>query len=66
MAKYLLASCGGGANPVTGYSIVETDSIASALGLTTSCPILDDAGTVELCETFNVGRFLRRVSILVR
>ncbi len=46
-------SDGGGANPVTGYSIVEADSMASALDLARSCPILDDGGTVELCETFD-------------
>ena len=37
----------GGANPVSGYSIVGVESIEAALALIKSCPHLD-SGTIEL------------------
>jgi hypothetical protein len=39
----------GGANPVSGYSIVNADSFEAAVEMAKGCPILDD-GTVEVAE----------------
>ena len=40
----------GGANPLTGYSLVEAGSIDEAGAIAKGCPILDDGGTVEVAE----------------
>ena len=45
---------GGGANPVTGYSIVSAESLDAAVALVAGCPILASGGSVEVCETFAV------------
>ncbi|MFN0093422.1 MAG: hypothetical protein ACKVVT_01420 [Dehalococcoidia bacterium] len=45
----------GGANPATGYSVLEAASMDAALVMAKGCPILAAGGTVELCETFNAG-----------
>jgi hypothetical protein len=45
----------GGANPATGYSVLSADSMQAALEMTVDCPHLAEGGTVQLCETFNVG-----------
>lgn len=45
---------GGGANPVTGYSVVRADSLDAAVALVAGCPILAAGGSVEICETFDV------------
>jgi hypothetical protein len=45
---------GGGANPVTGYSIIKADSLDAAVALAKGCPILAGGGSIEVCETFNV------------
>ena len=37
----------GGADPVSGYSIVEAESIEAALALIKACPHVD-SGTIEL------------------
>lgn len=44
-------SDGGGANPVTGYSIIEAGSLDAALALVKNCPIFDAGGSVEVAET---------------
>lgn len=44
---------GGGANPVTGYSILQADSLEAAVKLAQGCPVLAAGGSVEVCETFN-------------
>jgi len=44
----------GGANPVSGYSIIEADSLDAAVKKARGCPILDGKGSIEVCETFNV------------
>lgn len=46
-------SDGGGANPATGYSVIQADSMAAATELAKGCPILASGGSIELCETFN-------------
>lgn len=45
----------GGPNPVTGYSIVSADSMQAALEMALGCPHMRSSGTIEICETFDVG-----------
>ena len=46
---------GGGANPVTGYSIVQAVDLAAACNIARGCPIVTlSGGTVEVGETFEV------------
>lgn len=47
-------SDGGGANPVSGYSIIKADSMDAAVELAKSCPLLRSGGSIEVCETFAV------------
>lgn len=44
---------GGGANPTTGYSLVEAGSLEAAAGMAKGCPILNSGGSVEVAETFD-------------
>jgi hypothetical protein len=48
------STSGGGANPVTGYSIIVADSLEAAVALTAGCPILSSGGSIEVGETFDV------------
>ncbi len=41
---------GGGANPITGYSLIEAADLDAALAHAKGCPILDSGGTVEVAE----------------
>ncbi|MBO6603329.1 YciI family protein [Rhodophyticola porphyridii] len=43
-------SDGGGANPISGYSMVEAADHDEAAKMAAGCPILDDGGTVEVAE----------------
>jgi len=44
-------SSGGGANPVSGYTILKADSLDEAVNLTKGCPILGEGGgSIEVCE----------------
>lgn len=43
-------SAGGGANPTTGYSILEAASADAAATLAKGCPHLVSGGTVEVAE----------------
>jgi hypothetical protein len=47
-------SHGGGANPVSGYSIITADSLDAAVAAAKGCPLLQAGGSVEVAETFNV------------
>lgn len=40
----------GGANPASGYSLIETASLADALALAKGCPLLAGGGSVEVAE----------------
>ena len=42
----------GGANPATGYSIIQADSLPAATDLAKDCPVLTSGGSVEVAETF--------------
>ncbi|QLC26210.1 hypothetical protein HFP57_15035 [Parasphingopyxis algicola] len=43
----------GGANPLSGYSIVQADSIDAAVEMAKGCPIMDH-GTVEVAEAMEM------------
>jgi hypothetical protein len=43
---------GGGANPVSGYSVIKADSLDAAVAQAQGCPLLQTGGTIEVCETF--------------
>jgi hypothetical protein len=47
-------SAGGGANPSTGYSLIEADGIDAAVALAKGCPVLSGGASIEVAETFNV------------
>ena len=40
----------GGANPASGYSLVEVANLDEALAHAKGCPILDGGGSIEVCE----------------
>lgn len=44
----------GGANPASGYSLVEASSLDDALAKAKGCPILQANGSVEVAETFDM------------
>ena len=48
-------SDGGGANPLTGYTLVEASDIDAAVTMAKGCPILTDGGSVEVAETFDMA-----------
>lgn len=43
-------SDGGGANPSTGYSILEAKSLDEAVTMSKGCPIFKSGGSVEVAE----------------
>jgi|SRR3954463_13667074 hypothetical protein len=43
-------SDGGGANPSTGYSIIEAKSLDDAVSLSKGCPVLKSGGSIEVAE----------------
>ena len=47
-------SAGGGANPASGYSLIEADSLDAAVALAASCPILDAGGSIQVAETVDM------------
>ncbi|MEM8750739.1 MAG: YciI family protein [Pseudomonadota bacterium] len=40
----------GGSNPLSGFTIVEADSIDAAIAMANDCPILETGGTIEVAE----------------
>ena len=44
----------GGANPCSGYGIVEADSFDQAVDWAKACPIVADGGSVEVAQTFEI------------
>jgi len=44
----------GGANPASGYSLINANSAEEAAGYAKSCPILDAGGSVEICEAMEM------------
>ncbi|MGO8687324.1 MAG: YciI family protein [Candidatus Dormibacteria bacterium] len=47
-------SHGGGANPVSGYSLLEAESLDAAVALAKGCPVLQGGASIEVAETFDV------------
>jgi hypothetical protein len=47
-------SDGGGANPISGYTLVNADSISAAADLAKGCPILTNGGSVEVAEAIDM------------
>lgn len=47
-------SDGGGANPLTGYSVIEAANLDAAVKIASTCPQLAAGGTVQVAETFAV------------
>ncbi len=48
------ASDGGGVNPLTGYSIINADSIDAAVDVAKGCPVLAGGGNVEVAEAIEI------------
>ena len=44
---------GGGANPLSGYSVIEADNLDMAVMMAQGCPHLASGGSVQVAETFN-------------
>ncbi len=44
----------GGANPISGYSLVNAADIDAAVAIAKACPILDGGGTVEVAEAIEM------------
>jgi hypothetical protein len=44
---------GGGANPVSGYSVIKASDLQAAIASAKDCPLLKTGGTIEVCETFS-------------
>jgi hypothetical protein len=44
----------GGANPVSGYSLIEAPSLDDALAKAGTCPILAAGGSVEVAEAIDM------------
>ena len=40
----------GGTSTMSGYTIIETDSMETALGIAKACPFLDIGGSLEVSE----------------
>jgi hypothetical protein len=47
-------SDGGGANPASGYTVIEAESLEDAAVKSKGCPILQGGGSIEVAETFDV------------
>ncbi len=44
----------GGANPVSGYSLIEASSLDDALAKAKGCPILEANGSIEVAEAVDM------------
>ena len=44
----------GGANPASGYSLIEASDLDDAIAKARGCPILSAEGSVELAEAFDM------------
>ncbi len=44
----------GGANPLSGYTLVTADTIEAAWEMAKGCPILKDGGTVEVAQAIEM------------
>ena len=44
----------GGANPISGYSLVEMADTDAAIAYAKGCPILEEGGSIEIAECFDM------------
>jgi hypothetical protein len=44
----------GGANPLSGYTVVEAASMDAAVEMAKECPILEHGGSVEIAEAMSM------------
>jgi hypothetical protein len=44
----------GGANPASGYSLIEAKDLEDAIAKARGCPHLQGNGTIEIAETFDM------------
>jgi hypothetical protein len=44
----------GGANSVSGYSVIDADDIDAAARHAKNCPVLTAGGSIEVCETIDI------------
>jgi hypothetical protein len=51
--RWLRETEGGGANQVSGYSVIKADSLDVAVALAGRFPILDGNGSIDVCERFD-------------
>ncbi|MCP4247070.1 MAG: hypothetical protein GY778_08475, partial [bacterium] len=47
-------SPGGGANPASGYTLIDADSLDAAVALAKGCPILDSGGSIEVATALDM------------
>ena len=45
---------GGGANPLSGYSVVSASDLDAAVAMAKGCPIFASGGTVEVAEAIDM------------
>ncbi len=45
---------GGGANPVSGYSLISASNLEDAHAKARGCPLLKTGGTIEIAEAFDM------------
>ena len=45
---------GGGANPLTGYSLLVAGDIDEAVALAKGCPIFESGGSIQVAETIEM------------
>ena len=45
---------GGGANPATGYSLIEASSLADAHKKASGCPLLKNGGSIEIAQAMDM------------
>lgn len=45
---------GGGANPISGYSLINATDLDAAVSLAKGCPVLASGGTIEVAETIEM------------
>jgi hypothetical protein len=47
-------SDGGGANPLSGYTLINAADLEAAAKIAAACPIVDAGGSVEVAETLDM------------
>lgn len=47
-------TAGGGANPASGYTLIDAASLDAAVVLAKNCPILDGGGSIEVAEALDM------------